>query len=190
MDQWFALIVSLIYYHFGEVNCYSRYNITCYNCKTEYIGDSCQVISRLTPRSTHYNTSNEILFCRFFNPYIEYKGYRPVQRDIQHYVRHTKNRMCLRWDSDTFLWLGEHNCTLCQRDLCNTGLEYGVNNDVDGFYGKGSLPSDDDEVTYDQPVFGTLINLYRNTILRVPKWIVSLFKSKKIKTKQRFIHSN
>ncbi|KAL1456893.1 hypothetical protein WDU94_001582 [Cyamophila willieti] len=161
---------------------YFRYNLTCYDCKTNYTGDACHVVTRLTPRTTVYNTSeNELLFCRFFNYNFEGDGgYDKVRRD---FVRIDWNDPS-DWKYICSCPLPENsnheckNCKICQRDLCNTGLHTGRNYDVDGFYGNGSLNTSSAEKRYDQPVFGTLINLYRDTVLKIPKKIYYWFKSK------------
>ncbi|KAL1456894.1 hypothetical protein WDU94_001582 [Cyamophila willieti] len=166
----FQLMVTIVltFSWCARTSGYFRYNLTCYDCKTNYTGDACHVVTRLTPRTTVYNTSeNELLFCRFFNYNFEGDGgYDKVRRD---FVRIDWNDPS-DWKYICSCPLPENsnheckNCKICQRDLCNTGLHTGRNYDVDGFYGNGSLNTSSAEKRYDQPVFGTLINLYRDTI--------------------------
>uniref|UniRef100_A0A8D9BDA6 Sodefrin-like factor n=1 Tax=Cacopsylla melanoneura TaxID=428564 RepID=A0A8D9BDA6_9HEMI len=170
-----VLTLSLTNRTFG----YIRNNLTCYDCTTVYTGDACHVVTRLTPRTTVYNDQkNQMLFCRFYTPYYhEAGGYPPIKRDIQkhRYFPHYDNYNALCLCSNGTIPVKCRNCAVCQRDLCNTGFHTFKNHDVDGFTGNGSLETTG-VTRYDQPVIGTLINLYQDYVLKIPRNIYRWFK--------------
>ncbi|KAL1458998.1 hypothetical protein WDU94_011017 [Cyamophila willieti] len=142
----------------------SRYNLTCYDCETHYTGDACHVVTRITPRSTQYNESSEMMFCIFYRLPIVSEDLPKVYRGFSSFVPYFgggtdyakwKSWVCLKNFSIWATWnIKLEDCAYCQRDLCNTGHQFGKNYDVDGFYGNGSLVTPNRTV-YEYPVLGT-----------------------------------
>ncbi|KAL1450596.1 hypothetical protein WDU94_002939 [Cyamophila willieti] len=92
--------------------------LTCYECKTEYPGDLCSVLTRLTPRRTGMKQrcfNNEpgtlIHYCRTYSWYRN-QGPPYMYRELLILCHPGRDGECGN----------RNNCQLCQTDLCNRGI--------------------------------------------------------------------
>uniref|UniRef100_A0A8D9BMF4 Sodefrin-like factor n=1 Tax=Cacopsylla melanoneura TaxID=428564 RepID=A0A8D9BMF4_9HEMI len=154
---------------------YSRFNLTCYNCDTQYTGDACHTVTRFTPRSTHYNYSDAILFCLFYTKPKIHDGYPEVHRGHTQFLPKTGAwahfNPCL---SSAVEIQGQYeNCHYCQMDLCNTGHNSGQNYDVDGITANGSLPRK--ECMYKNPIVQLTSSLQKKVLSIIRNILSTIF---------------
>uniref|UniRef100_A0A8D8V8K4 Uncharacterized protein n=2 Tax=Cacopsylla melanoneura TaxID=428564 RepID=A0A8D8V8K4_9HEMI len=166
---------------------YSRFNLTCYDCDTQYTGDACHVITRFTPRSTRYNLSDEIMFCIFWTWPRTADGYQGVHRAHVSFIPNLIPGGAWKlFDPCASLSLTaltgakyyEH-CDYCQRDLCNTGLNSGRNYDLDGPTGNGSLETDDKKkgrkCAYKNPILENLVTYHDKVVSYIMDQLTKIY---------------